>query len=299
MLTGSHITARDAVPPASVPLRAVILDVGQGDATVIQLPGGRTLLVDAGGLAAFSRADAQESAPAFDIGERVVTPALRALGISRLDALVITHGDPDHLLGAKGVLRHVPATSVWEGIPVPPHAGLQSLASVARTRGMTWRTLQAGDVERYGEVEVRLLHPALPDWERQRVRNEDSVVLEVRIGMVSIVLPGDIGKEGEEAILPRLEAGRRVVLKAPHHGSATSSTKELLDVLRPQAVVFSCGRDNRFGHPHPAVVSRYRQVGSEIFSTAQDGAVFVESDGTKVEVRGWTGRRAQFEAPHP
>ena len=108
-----------------------------------------------------------------------------------------------------------------------------------------------------------MLHPPLPEWERQRVRNEDSIVLEVRLGQVSIVLPGDIGREGEQVVVPRLEPGRLVILKAPHHGSATSSTPPFLAALRPAAVIFSCGRDNRFGHPHPAVVARYRAIGAE------------------------------------
>ena len=153
------------------------------------------------------------------------------------------------------------------------------------------RRLQAGDVERFGDVELRVLHPPPPEWERQRVRNEDSVVLEFRLGNVSLILPGDIGREGERAILPRLEPGRIVVLKAPHHGSATSSTSDLLATLRPAAVIFSCGRNNRFGHPHPAVVERYRAMGAEMFSTAEDGAVVVETDGNDVALRGWTGRQ--------
>jgi competence protein ComEC len=298
MLSGPDLAARDAVPRGTAPLRLVVLDVGQGDASVVSLPQRRTVLIDAGGLAPLSQATGHNDDIAFDIGERVVTPALRALGVSHIDGFVITHGDPDHLLGAKGVLRHVKAASIWEGVPVPPHPGLRALTDFARERSMTWRTVQAGDRERAGDVEIRVLHPPPPDWERQRVRNEDSVVLELRIGSVSIVLPGDIGHEGERAILPRLEPGRLVVLKAPHHGSATSSTKALLDTLRPAAVIFSCGRDNRFGHPHPAVVERYRAIGSATFSTASDGAVTVETDGTTVEVRGWTGRRARFGGSH-
>jgi len=95
----------------------------------------------------------------------------------------------------------------------------------------------------------------------------------------------------------RLEPGRLVVLKAPHHGSATSSTPELLERLRPRAVIFSCGRTNRFGHPHPAVVDRYRALGAAIFSTVEDGAVFVETDGRRVEIRGWMGRQISIERP--
>ena len=295
LLIGPRLSSRDAVPPPSMPLRVAVLDVGQGDATVIALPGGRTMLVDSGGLTPLSTGPDGEEAPAFDVGERVVAPALRALGVRRIDSMVITHGDPDHLGGATGVLRHFAARHIWEGVPVPPHAGLNALAGWASERGVTWRRLQAGDAERYGDVEVRVLHPPLPDWERQRVRNEDSIVLELRLGSVSIVLPGDIGREGEQALLPRLERGRIVVLKAPHHGSATSSTAELLEVLQPVAVIFSAGRNNRFGHPHPAVVERYRAIGSRIFSTAEDGAVFVETDGKRVEVRGHqSGRRDVF-----
>jgi competence protein ComEC len=285
------------MPASPAALRAVVLDVGQGDSTAIELPGGRALLVDAGGLAAFSGSpDAFEPSPGFDVGERVVWPALRALRIGRLQGLVVTHGDPDHVLGVPGVLRHVRTSAIWEGVPVPRHHGLQALSRLAAQRGMGWRTVQAGDVERFGDVEVRVLHPELPGWERQRTRNEDSVVLEIRIGAVSIVLPGDIGAEGERAIAPRLERGRLVILKAPHHGSATSSSGALLDALRPSAVIFSCGRDNRFGHPHPAVVARYRAIGAAVFSTADDGAVTVQTDGRAAEVKGWLGRSARFAA---
>jgi competence protein ComEC len=287
LLAGPRLTARDAVPRSRLPLRVVVLDVGQGDATLVSLPGGTTMLVDTGGLAPLSTGVDGTEPPAFDVGERVAVPALRALGVTRLESVVITHGDPDHLSGAFGIVRHLPPHSVWDGVPVPPHAGLQRLAAWAIERGVSWRRVQAGDVERFGAVELRVLHPPPPDWERQRVRNEDSVVVELRLGSVSVVLPGDIGREGEHALLPRLEPGRLVVLKAPHHGSATSSTAELLDVLRPAAVIFSAGRNNRFGHPHPAVVERYRAIGSQIFSTAEDGAVFVETDGSGVEIWGY------------
>jgi competence protein ComEC len=283
-----------------MPVRVVVLDVGQGDATVVALPGARAVLVDTGGIAPVTTGPhAFDAPPGFDIGDRVVARVLRALGVRRLDALVVTHGDPDHVLGARGVLKHLATDAIWEGVPVPPHPGLRSLAAFARNESVTWRTVRAGDIERVGDVELRVLHPPPPDWERQRVRNDDSVVLEIRIGAVSVVLPGDIGKEGERAILPRLEQGRLVILKAPHHGSATSSSQELLDRLRPKAVIVSCGRNNRFGHPHPTVLERYRTMGSAIFSTAEDGAVFVETDGQRVDIRGWEGRQISIERLPP
>ena len=115
-------------------------------------------------------------------------------------------------------------------------------------------------------------------------------MLALRYRRVAVVLPGDIGREGELRLLPRIARAPITVLKAPHHGSATSSTPELLDALRPAAVVFSAGRDNRFNHPHPTVVARYRDRGVIAYSTATDGAVILETDGDRVELRGWRGR---------
>jgi competence protein ComEC len=291
ILIGPRWVSAARVTSQHHPLRIVFLDVGQGDATVLLLPGNRALLVDAGGIPAAQPIDpASDSGPAFDIGDRVLTPALRALGVRSLDTLLMTHGDPDHIGGALSVMRTFHPRAIWEGIPVPPHPGLRAIAFSADATAASRRELQAGDVERFGPVEVRVLHPPKPEWERQRVRNEDSVVLDLRIGDVSVILPGDVGREGERAMLPRLERSRIVVLKAPHHGSATSSTPELLDALRPAAVVFSAGRANRFGHPHPAVVARYRALGAQIFSTADDGAVIVDTDGKTVEMKGWLGR---------
>ena len=290
-------SAQERIPPASG-LRVVFLDVGQGDSTAVLLPGGQAMLIDAGGVATAQSPESPESdTGSFDIGRRVVAPALFALGVRHLETLAITHGDPDHIGGAPAIVRAFRPGVVWEGVPVPPHPWLRSLNDAADAIGLRWRTVQAGDQERVGAVRIRVLHPPLPDWERQRVRNEDSIVLDVRIGDVSIVLPGDIGGEGESALLEQLAPSRIVVLKAPHHGSATSSTPALLSALRPGVVVFSAGRNNRFGHPHPAVVERYRRLGSAMFSTAEDGAVILDTDGKTVTLTGWTGRRVELRSP--
>ena len=266
-------------PPGSV--RLVFLDVGQGDATLVLPPNGHALLVDAGG------------APSggFDVGARVVAPSLRALGVRALDSLLITHADPDHVGGAASIVRAFAPRSLWEGVPVPPDPAMRALAGLAATGRTAWRILQAGDVQREGAVELRVLHPPPPDWERQRVRNDDSVVLEIRIGGVSIVLPGDIERAAEQMLLPRLALAPLVVLKAPHHGSATSSTPPFLAAVHPDAVIFSAGRNNRFGHPAAAVVERYAAAGVEMFGTAQDGAVFLDTDGQSVEIRTWGSGR--------
>jgi competence protein ComEC len=246
----------------------------------VLLPSGRSLLVDAGGLPGSS----------VDSGERIVGPALRALGQRRLDTLVVTHADPDHIGGAASVFRRFGPRHVWEGVPVPPHAALRELSALAAARSAVWRIVQAGDAERIDGVEIRIWHPPPPDWERQRVRNDDSIVVELRHGDVSILLTGDIEREAERALAPRLALAPIVVLKAPHHGSATSSSAPFIAATRPGAVVFSAGRRNPFGHPHPAVLARYRAAGVEIFRTDADGAVAVDTDGRTATLRTHSGR---------
>jgi len=294
IVIGPHSTSRDGVDrPVVGALRMAFLDVGQGDATLVVLPDKRALLVDAGGLPAAPLQDPDES-PAFDIGARVVSRGLRAFGVRSLDTFVLTHADPDHIGGARSVLRSFRPHAIWEGVPVPAHVPLQSLARTADLLGTEWRTVLAGDRLRIAGVDIRALHPPPPDWERQRVRNDDSIVLAVRFGQVLVILPGDVGREGEARALQHLEPAPIVVLKAPHHGSATSSTAEFLAAAHPAVVIFSAGRANRFGHPARAVVERYRALGVTMFSTADDGAVILDTDGRTVQIRGWTGRKIQI-----
>jgi competence protein ComEC len=263
------------------PLRVTFLDVGQGDAAIVQFPDGRSLSIDAGGLASTT----------FDIGGRVIAPAFWALGVRRLDYMSVTHGDVDHIGGAASVFRDFTPFEVWEGVPVPPHAATRELRALADAAGTAWRTLQPADRVSFGDVELVVHHPPHPEWERQRVRNDDSAVLEIRYGGVSFVFTGDIGREVERAIAPTFPRAPIRILKVPHHGSATSSSQAFLDALRPDIAVISAGRGNTFGHPVASVLERYRNIGAAIYRTDQDGAVTVETDGVTVRVRTFKGRR--------
>jgi len=265
-------------------LRVTFLDVGQGDSTLVQFPGGHSLLVDAGG-----------GSDTFDLGGRVVSPALWASRVRRLDTLEITHGDRDHIGGALSVFADFLPRDVWHGVPVPPHEPSSALRTRVEASGGVWRTVQTGDHLRVGGAEVQIWHPPPPEWERQDVRNDDSVVVEIRFGDVSIVLPGDISRDIENAIASKFEPAGFRVLKAAHHGSATSSSVEFLNALRPTAVVFSCGRDNGFGHPAPQVMRRYQRLGTIVFRTDQEGAIALETDGKSVKVRTYTGRNINWE----
>jgi competence protein ComEC len=266
-------------------LRVTFIDVGQGDAALVRFPRGATLLLDAGGLG---------GASSFDIGERVVAPVLRHAGIRRLESVAITHGDVDHAGGAASIVREFEPRDLWEGIPVPRLPMLQDLRKAAAEAGARWVNVQSGDLVTIDGVQIVARHPALPDWERQSVRNDDSIVLEMLWRDVSIVLTGDIGREVERGIAPLFAPSPLRVIKVPHHGSLTSSSREFIEALAPRVAVISVGRGNRFGHPAPEVVERYRQAGVQLFRTDRDGAIEVATDGYSLEVSTFMGQRVFF-----
>ena len=266
-----------ATPPAGF-LRVAMLDVGQGQSIAVQFPAGQSLLLDTGG-----------SGSSFDIGARVVEPALWALGIQRLDWLALTHGDVDHAGGAPSVLRDLRPREVWEGIPVPNDRRMQALRESAHQHGIVWRRLAAGHSAEVGSVLMDILSPPAPDWERRATRNNDSLVVRLQFGAVSLLLTGDIERQAEDGLsLDR--APRLRVLSAPHHGSRTSSSPPFLRALMPHAVFVSAGRGNSFGHPAPDVLERYQQLGVEVFRTDVDGAIVIETDGRSMTVRTASGR---------
>jgi competence protein ComEC len=264
-------------------LRVAMVNVGQGDAIAVQFPSGQSLLVDSGG-----------TPGPFDIGSRVVTPTLWALGIRRLEWLAVTHADLDHIGGARAVLDDLDPREIWEGVPVPRSRELQALRADASRRQASWRTLQAGDRLDVSGVILDVEHPPRPDWERQKVRNDDSLVLRITYRRVEFLLTGDAGAEFERRRQPEDEAAPLRVLKVAHHGSRSSTSADFLQSYRPQVALISVGRGNLFGHPAPDVLTHLRDAGAEIFRTDRDAAIIVETNGWMVNVRALGGRTWQL-----
>ncbi|NNM07055.1 MAG: MBL fold metallo-hydrolase, partial [Gemmatimonadetes bacterium] len=246
-------------------IEVVVLDVGQGDATLLRSPAGRWIMVDTG-----------PKTRSFDAGERTILPFLRRRGVKRLDLMILTHPDMDHVGGAAAVLQGFPVAGVLDpGVPAGTEAFLSALGS-ASDRGLPWHVAQVGDSIHLDGVAVRVLAPENPDGGHGgEGANASSLVLEVRYGEFSMLLTGDAPAEEEIRFLPRLLSARIHVLKVGHHGSATSTSTELVDRTDPGVALISAGRRNRFGHPHPEVLARLSEAGARIFRTDIHGTVTV------------------------
>jgi competence protein ComEC len=235
--------AQDLPEPGAVDIE--VLDVGQGLSVLVRTRG-HALLYDAGG----------GGAQGLDYGETAVVPALRALGVHRLDTLLISHGDVDHA-GGMGAVRRA-----W------PMARVLGVEGWAQPGMGLCRDTQAW---RWDGVEFRVLHP--PPW-FPYLRNESSCVLRVQAGGRVLLLPGDIGKQVEVRLLHRHAAILHAdLLLMPHHGSRGSSSEDFVAAVHPAIAVASVGADNRFGLPKPEVLARYEQAGSRVLSTAEGGAL--------------------------
>jgi competence protein ComEC len=260
-----------AGPGADGRLHVTLIDVGQGDAILLESPRGRFMLVDAGG----------SYDGGFDVGEAVVAPYLWSRGVRRLDRLVVTHAHPDHAGGVPAILTGFGVGEVWEGPAPRRDRGYRALDDALRASGARRRTVLAGVTEVWDGVELRVVGPQPPERPPWTTRNDDSVVLAARYGDVTVLLTGDV-EGGGEARLPPLPA---LALKVPHHGSKSSSTAAFLASSRPRVALVSAGYRNRFGHPHPDVLARYREARAVVYRTDRDGCITLATDGARAWVR--------------
>ncbi|WP_135546585.1 ComEC/Rec2 family competence protein [Paenibacillus cymbidii] len=250
-----------------------VIDVGQGDAILIRTPEGKHVLVDGGGTLSFRKPGEEwkRRANEYEVGAKLLVPLLKQRGVHRLDFVVVSHEDADHIGGLQAVVEQLPVSRLLYNGTLKPGGTAERLFRTAIGRGVSLHTVQAGDVIRLDrDTELQVLYPVRADSlvgqqpviEREAKQNGVSVVFLLVMSGARLLFTGDMEQAAEQEVLRRLKddnaaAGHDVdVLKVAHHGSKTSTGDDWLSFWQPRLAVISVGARNSYGHPSPIVTER-------------------------------------------
>jgi competence protein ComEC len=254
-------------------LRATFVDVGQGDAAIVDLPDGRVMLIDGGG----------NPQGGQDPGTRALLPLLAARRRAHLDFVVLSHPHPDHYGGLAAAIDALPIGELWdngqsaaEADFVPTSAAALALTERARARGakVFGPSELCGPARQLGAASVSVIAPC-PGYDPGFDANDNSLVLRLDYAGRSLLFSGDIEGHAEQKLLERSAQLRADVFKVPHHGSRTSSSEALLQAVKPQLAVISAGAWNPFGHPHPEVLERLQRQAKRVIHLGEAGGTIV------------------------
>ena len=267
-------------------LAITAFDVGQGDSILIQTPSGRTVLIDGGGLPG-------QSARGYDIGREVVVPGLLARRVRKIDVLVITHPDEDHIGGLPAVIDAIPVGLVLDPMLPCESASYERVREAIERRGVKVHRATEGQRLNLGDgIQVEVLNPPDPRLrETGSDDNNNSVVLRLTYGGLSALLTGDIDRVGAARMGRLGEDLRSTFLKVPHHGSAGAADRRFVEAVRPELAIISVGENNRFGHPSEEMLRELRRVGAKVMRTDEEGAITVKFRPPDWSARGYVGFR--------
>jgi len=270
-------------------LHVDFLDVGQGDCALVTMPDGTTLMIDGGGRPSMNRGDPGDDDEPFQrdtrsIGEGVVSEFLWARGLGRVDYLLPTHADADHIDGLNDVGRNFKVRSAIVARTPPDDPEYVRFATTMKAAGVSIEKIGAGDILHFGSVTVEVVWPPPSADVNAPSGNNDGLVVRIRFGDKAFLFTADMEKPAEVAVLKEGLDLRSDIVKVAHHGSRTSSTPAFVAATRPSLAIISVGRTSIFGHPHRDVVERWRASGAEVMTTGQRGTISVTTDGRELRI---------------
>jgi competence protein ComEC len=255
-------------------MEVIFFDVGQGDAALVKFPDGKNMLIDAG-----------PNLVGFDAGKYFLLPYFKRNGINRINTVVLSHADNDHIGGMPTLFRNVKIDQLFD-------TGLYHSSQVCSTYKFLIDSLHmdhqivnhVSQLKKYNNYGVYLLHPNMEFWKKYNNDvNNSSIIVKIVYGKRSFLFTGDIEEEAETVLLNYGNLLKTDVLKIPHHGSKTSSTMELLKLVKPQYAIISLGRNNKFKFPSPFVIQRLSDLNIRFIRTDKNGAVIFRTDGIKLK----------------
>jgi competence protein ComEC len=279
-----------SAPTADGKLHVDFLDVGQGDSIFITFPNGETMLIDGGGKMNFNKiyvknefADEPElfEPDAQNIGETVVSAFLWEKGFDKVDYILATHADADHIQGLVDVAKNFRVKAALFGRMSSKDENFAELYTILQKRGIEPVKIARGDVLTFGNVKIEVLFPLPTD---EISDNNHSVVLRLICGDRKFLLTGDIEKETERELLQNPEFLQADVIKVAHHGSRTSSTQAFINAAQANVAVIPVGKQSPFGHPHEEVLERWKTSGALILTTGERGTISISTDGKALEL---------------
>jgi len=256
-------------------LNIYFLDVGQGDSTLLVLPGGINILVDTGSPAA---------------GPMLVEN-IRSLGIDRIDHLILTHPHDDHIGGIFNILHAMEVRNFYDNSLNNHESNLfHDYLQLVRKDQSGYHVIHAGNIMDFGAVKIEVLNPILPST---GLINEDSIVLRVSYGDINILMSSDVRNIGEKRILQSGSELKSNILKVGHHGDSNASTSSFLEKIDPEIAIVSVGTENIYSKPHKDALLRIKASGSTVLRTDLHGHITVETDGTTYSIR--TGKNLSHQ----
>ncbi|WP_438433271.1 ComEC/Rec2 family competence protein [Gorillibacterium sp. sgz500922] len=258
------------------------LDVGQGDSILIRTPGNRILLVDGGGTVRFRKPGEEwkERSDPYEVGKKLLVPLLKKRGIGKIDTLIVSHLDEDHIGGLQAVVEEITVHRILFNGTLKKSESVEKLFRTALGKQIPVEEALSGSRYRPdGETELMFLNPTAPSGDLVRAPDQNGQSLVFTLDMLGrrFLFPGDAGEETERAILnayAELAGGRPVdVLKVGHHGSRTSTTAAWLAYWQPEYAVISAGKNNSYGHPSPDTLTRLAAAEARVFRTDEDGEI--------------------------